>query len=167
MGSVDVSASYAMCFIKEVHVAFKSHLKTKEHHCLQFLHCLSCNIFCQRLREKKESFSQLLKEGDQSLLSHHTCIFAVFFFFNWTVLQICSNTGFQTCEALKGKMAQHMHEGSWTLLDRSTAAAKAKDGKAQHPENLARSRKKIPHLLESSLSSKVQPRQTAVPLWFI
>lgn len=59
------------------------------------------------------------------------------------------NRGFQTCEAPKSEMTQQMHEGSWTLLDRSTAAAKAKDGKAQHPENLAKSRKKIPHLPKS------------------
>lgn len=125
-------------------------------------------IFSVRDWEKKRNpFLSFWRKGIKAFFHITPVSLLFFFFFNWTVLQICSNTGFQTCEALKGKMAQHMHKGSWTLLDRSTAAAKAKDGKAQHPENLARSRKKIPHLLESSLSSKVQPRQTAVPVWFI
>lgn len=42
-----------------------------------------------------------------------------------------------------------MHKGSWTPLDRSTVAGKAKDRKAQCSENLAKSREKILHLPKS------------------
>lgn len=76
-------------------VAFTSRVRTKQHYSSQFFHCISCSIYCQKLREKK-AFHLLQEEKDQSLPSHHTYITPAFFS-SWTWMHIHSDTGFWSC----------------------------------------------------------------------
>lgn len=124
-------------------------------------------IFSVRGWEKKGSLSPASEgRGSKPSFPSHLYLCWDFFQMNCTANMF---RGFQTCAAPKGEMTQHMHKGSWTFLDRSTATAKAKDGKAQHPENLAKSRKTIPHLPKSRklLGQQNPTSQTAVPVQVI
>lgn len=80
-------------------VAFTSHVRTMEHCCSQFFHCISCNIYYQMLREKK-AFHLLQEEENQSLPSHHTYITPAFFT-SWTWMYIHSDTGFGAVQSLR------------------------------------------------------------------
>lgn len=105
-------------------VAFTSRVRTKEHCCSQFFHCISCSIYCQKLREKK-AFHLLQEEKDQSLPSHHTYITPAFFFqlnlnahtFRHGLLELCSPYG---------ELNQHLHKGWWILADRSNCSCQGK-----------------------------------------